>query len=157
MLSRNPLPLFYYTGSNEPIGIQNDTIPGSGIFKIRSEDGTFESIPVTRNAGNRLMLFPGGQVTQPGHYAIKRDDLMIYRISFNIPPAESEPQSLTRKEIADMASRAGITHAAILKDNAIPAGRQIREFQQGTPLWKVFVIICLGFLAVEILLIRIIK
>lgn len=78
-------------------------------------------------------------------------------ISFNYNRTESEPLSLSDNEISTALMKDGIRYFLIIKDNNVPVARQVKAFQEGTPLWKLFVIFTLLFIVTEIVIIRIMK
>lgn len=157
LLSTRQQPLYYFTGSNEPIMIQGDTLSDRSVYFLKKQEGSFEIIPEMRNTGSAVMLFPREQVKEAGHYAIVKDKTLISMISFNYNRTESEPLSLSDNEISTALMKDGIRYFLIIKDNNVPVARQVKAFQEGTPLWKLFVIFTLLFIVTEIVIIRIMK
>lgn len=157
LLSEICPPLYNFIGSNDPIEILNDSIPVKEVYKIRKIDSDFEFIPETHSTGSNLQLLPHDQVKAAGHYAISEGNQIIQGASFNYDRHESELACYSVIELQNGLKQAGIKHYSIIQTKKIPLTKQIHEMSQGTPLWKIFILLTLLFIACEILLIRLIK
>jgi hypothetical protein len=157
LLSLQQQQLYYFTGSNEPIMIQWDTLSGSNVYTLKKDNSSFEFIPEIRNVGSAVLLFPREQVKEAGHFSVIKDKTPIAAVSFNYQRTESDPRALTESEISSLIARDGIRYHVIIKDNKTPVTKQVRAFQQGKQLWKVFILLTLLFIATEIFIIRIMK
>jgi hypothetical protein len=157
LLSETQPRLYYYTGSNEPVLITGDTLSNRTVYKIRKENGSFEIIPEMRSTGSAVLLFPREQIREAGNYTVNRDGELLTWVSFNYSRKESDPVLLATGEITSSLKKAGIKYFVILKDNKTPVSKQVREFERGKPLWKLFIILALVFIAAEIFIIRLIK
>jgi hypothetical protein len=116
------------------------------MVKIVSEN--FEFIPEQRRVGNKLVLFPGTTIQESGHFNIVNDEETIAITSFNFDRNESEFSFLKEEEIKNQFSTDNIT--TVLTSS-------VSDFAQvsgGIRLWKICIILCLIFLAAEIVLIR---
>jgi hypothetical protein len=144
-------------GTDDPIEIMNDSVQDKEVYKIRKLDSEFEFIPeIQSNAGN-LKLLPHDQVKNAGLYYISEGSQVIQGLAFNYDRRESELSCYTLDEIQSGLKHSGIKYFAVMQAKKIPITKQIHEISQGTPLWKIFIILTLFFIAVEIALIRLIK
>jgi hypothetical protein len=53
--------------------------------------------------------------------------------------------------------QSGIKNFAVIQAQKKPMTQEIIEMSQGTPLWKIFIILSLLFIAAEIALVRLMK
>jgi hypothetical protein len=81
----------------------------------------------------------------------------VQGIAFNYDRRESDMHCYTGEEVNAMLKRSGVKYFAVLKWKNVSLAKQIRDINQGTPLWKYFVLGTLAFLLAEILLIRLWK
>jgi hypothetical protein len=56
-----------------------------------------------------------------------------------------------------MLKRSSVKYFSLLKGKQVSLAKQIRDINQGTPLWKYFVLGVLAFLLAEIILVRLWK
>jgi hypothetical protein len=157
ILSEAAPSLYQSIGSNDPIEILNDSIPAKEVYKIRKLDSDFEFIPETRSTGGNLKLLPHDQVKDAGLYYISEGSQVLQGLAFNYDRRESELACYSLDEIRNGIKQSGIKYYAVLQAKKIPITKQIHEMSQGTPLWKIFVLLTLLFIAGEIALIRLIK
>jgi hypothetical protein len=157
VLSEGTPSLYQYIGSDSPIEILNDSLPEKEVYKIRKLDSDFEFIPeIQSNTGN-LKLLPHDQVKNAGLYYISEGSQIIQGLAFNYDRQESELACYTSTEIQNGLKQSGIKYFALIQAKKIPITKQIHEMSQGTPLWKIFIILTLLFIASEIALIRLMK
>jgi hypothetical protein len=157
LLSESAPPLYYFAGSDDPIGISGDSIPVREVCKIRKVDSYYEFIPEIRYAGGNLLLYPHDQVKEAGHYYLSEGNQVLKGIAFNYNRKESEMSFFTAAELKTGLKQAGVKNFAVIQARKSPLTKQITEMSQGTPLWKIFIIMTLLFIAAEIALIRLIK
>ncbi len=143
-------PAAYTIGTDEVIETNKRGASADIVYKLRGPGGEF--IPSQRAAGNRVLLGLGGQVPEAGVYDLLLGDEIVDAFAFNYNREESDLDYLTGDELADLGAAANI--------GLLDAGNQasligdIREQNEGTPLWRYFLWAALGFLLVEVLLLR---
>ena len=157
LLSQPSYPLYYSLSAGNGIAIETDSLRNKEIYKIRKLDSGFEIIPETRSNGTNTLLFPHEQIREAGLYALTEGSVIIQGIAFNYDRRESDLRCYTGDELRDMLKRSGIKYFAVLKGKQASLTKQILDINQGTPLWKIFVLGVLIFLLCEILLIRFLK
>jgi hypothetical protein len=146
--------LYYYPGEDGMVEInkvsQNTELP----VRIVSADKSFEAIPEQRNIDGRLVILTRNSVTKAGNYKLFQGDSLLGAISFNYNRKESNPGILSSTELETLTQEAGLMNVKISdgSDSELAAGVLLSD--QGKQYWKLFVILALLFLAIEILLIR---
>jgi hypothetical protein len=149
--------LYYICGSNEPIIVQNDSTNDKIIYKIKLDNADFEIIPEIRNQGFGLQLFPHQQISKAGIYSVLREDQLIAKVAYNNNRKESDLSSYNPTQIDQYLRQTQLKFFSLLKDGKVPVSKQLSEIRQGTPLWRIFVILTLLFIAIEIAIIRFVK
>lgn len=143
-------PAAYTIGADEVIETTKRGATADIVYKLRGPGGEF--IPSQRTAGNRVLLGLGGQVPEAGVYDLLLGDEIVDAFAFNYNRQESDLDYLTNDELADLgaAPNIGLLDAA----NQASLIGDIREQNEGTPLWRYFIWAALAFLLVEVLLLR---
>ena len=122
---------------NEPIKIKNDK---------------YEFIPRQIYTGNRLKIDVDDQIKQQGLYSCYRHEQLLKIIAFNYDRQESrleyEDEKTIKERLGDKINIYG------KNDNRKDFTELVKTKQQGVELWKIFIIIALVFLFLEILLLR---
>lgn len=140
----------YTIGEDEVIQTSRRGATAELVFKLRSETGEF--IPEQRVVDNRVLLTLNNQVPEAGVYDLILGEEVVDAFAFNYDRKESDLTYLTGTELADLAT---IPNVALL-DAANQASLigDIRERNEGTPLWRYFIWAALAALLVEVLLLR---
>jgi hypothetical protein len=135
--------------------IENDSLKNKEVYKIRKLGSNFESIPETRSNGSLIRLYPHDQIREAGLYTIMEGSRVVQGIAFNYDRRESDLHCYTGNEVSAMLKRLDVKYFAVLKEKQVSLAKQIRDINQGMPLWKYFVLGVLAFLLAEIVLIKI--
>jgi hypothetical protein len=157
LLSQSSPALYYRVGSDNPIEIRNDTTPDDKVFIIRKLDSDFEFIPELRSIGGSLALFPHDMAREAGHYNVCQGKQVVHGVAFNYNRTESDLRCFSVSELQKELKHSSIKYHALFQGKKAPLTKEILEMSQGTPLWKLFIILTLVFLAIEVILIRIMK
>jgi len=148
--------LYYIIGNNE-ISLPFDSLNERSMLKIRKNSSGDEFIPGVGTTVSRRNLNVQDQVKESGLYTLFIGKRPIEGIAFNYNRKESDLRCLTESEIKSQLSRNFSGNIHLLSEKKSSLAIQIQKLNQGTPLWKLFIILTLVFLASEIILIRMIK
>jgi hypothetical protein len=153
-----PVSQLYYTiGREEPIELANVQLGADQTLKIAAESGNFEFIPEHRTIDGKIIIYVRNQIQQAGNYVIRQGEQVIAKVSFNYDRLESNPRRLSEEQLKNELDNAGWVGASILDGSAKELKQAVSQLDEGKPLWKLFIILALLFLLVEILLIRFLK
>jgi hypothetical protein len=155
LLSAAHDPLYYIIGRDNKIELSNSYINGDNTLKIASTSGDFEFIPGLQNLNKKLTVRIYDQIRKAGHYKLVKNNETLKGLSFNYNRKESAMKFASRPELQDLIGRYSLNNTRILADMGKPLSDSIKDMNQGTRLWKLFIILALVFLAVEILLLRV--
>lgn len=115
---------------------------------ITLSNGESEFIPQLQNK----QLWVYDQVQKAGHYQLKQKGKEIAWLAFNYNRKESEPNTHTLEELEAFASQHN--NIQVINTSEQSLTQTLSTLNQGTALWKLCLIFALGFLALEILIIR---
>jgi hypothetical protein len=142
-------PLYYTIGSSDLLEHEKIVLKNNQFLRLFSEN--FEAIPELRQTPGKSLLYIADQVKKPGFYELKKTDSLLAIYAFNDDRRESEMQYASdeglRKIFPDhqvrvyQASKEKLNFGSSAKNNS-------------TDLWKLCLVLCAVFLAVEVLLIR---
>lgn len=154
--------LYYTIGDNVAIEVKNKEVTGDITFKIKSEEKDFEIIPEHKNVDLQTYIYPHDQIKQAGNYMLMLGEKEVEGISFNYNRKESLMKFMTSGQLTDEVDAAIEKNASFKKYDVLdlkdkPLSKVIEEINQGTRLWKIFIILTLVFLIAEVLLLRLLK
>jgi hypothetical protein len=102
----------------------------------------------------KLTVFTRNSVTEAGNYTLVQGDSILGVISFNFNRNESDPAVMTESDILKSAEQAGLKEVKLSDGSNSDMPAEMILADQGKQFWKLFIILALLFLAIEILLIR---
>ena len=143
-------PVAYTIGRDEVIQTSKRGASAEIVYKLRGPGGEF--IPEQRAVDNRIILGLGGRVPEAGVYDLVLGDEVVDAFAFNYDRVESDLTYFSEEELKGIAT----TDAISVLDAANQASLigDIRERNEGTPLWRYFIWAALAFFLVEVLLLR---
>jgi hypothetical protein len=157
LLSNPVAPLCHLSGENVTLDVPGDSVSENALFKIRQTGTNFEVIPGITRSETGLTIQTHDQIRQAGFYQIYSGTSLVAGLAFNYNRLESRPDCYKTSELKEQISLMRDQKFTILAEKNRPLGRQIEQLNQGTPLWKWFILLALIFLAIETGLIRHLK
>ena len=156
MYSQHTTPLFYTIGTDQTIEC-NNVLTGENVFHIKGINTTFDIIPEHKQLEGKTEISTHNQITDAGNYNLVADKDIITALSFNFNRKESDLRCLSTEELKKQLEAANLSNASVLETSAQSLTQSLAEAEQGTKLWKLFVILTLVFLAIEVALLRFMK
>lgn len=143
-------------GSGRTIAVSAPTDRLENLTMVSVETGErFMPEPVVRGDGTGILVHD--QVRTDGHFLLLSGSDTLQPVSFNYDRAESALEYLTENEFRELAGQAGITKLGFVSERTGNIANAVREMQEGKRLWRLFLILALIFLGIEILLIRLMR
>ena len=150
----NKVNKLYYLLSKQQ-GIELNEEKASEVYKIKDESGSFELIPEIRTINSTTVLFTNDMLQKAGNYTLSNAKGIIQGISMNYDRIESDLRCYSYDELETMIAESGIPNAKVLQFKEKPLVSVLEEMNNGIQLWKLFVLLALLFLALEVILLRI--
>ena len=154
LLSAASDPLYYTIGRDSRIELSQASVTGDNVLKIASDFEDFEFIPGMQNLDKKINLFIFNQVRKAGHYKLMKNNEAIKGLGFNYNRRESVMKFAGKTELEEQIGRYSLSSFRVIEDKGKPLSDTIKDMNQGTTLWKLFIILALVFLAIEVVLLR---
>ena len=150
--------LYYTIGRDEIIEINDINISNSEFIKMEEFMGTYNFIPYIIKTGElrAIKLDLRKNKLKAGNYTIINDTKKIKSISFNYHRKESDIEYYTVSELKEKIKKHKLKNIKIIDTETKLLEKKLKQINEGKKLWKIFIILSLFFLAIEIFLIRII-
>ncbi len=147
--------LYRSLGDRTPIPLKVNQREEEGVFELSGESGSW--IPELIWQNNTSSMITGNTVTQSGIYTLRRkgEDQVLQLIALNYDRRESNTECLEADAL--LTELAPGVKAQLVSGSAETLGKQVKELDAGTSLWKLAVLLALLFLLIEILLLRFLK
>lgn len=155
--SLSPVPLSYLVSANVSIQIKNEPGYKEQPPHVVSADGKMDVIPELRTSNSNLLLHTQGQVNAPGFYTVTHSDADLLPLAFNYSRQESDLTCYTTEELETIITDKNLSSFTLMKDVQSDFSAQIRDGVEGKKLWKLFIILALIFIGIEVLLLRLLK
>lgn len=155
--SLKAVPPYYYTQNNSVIQTNAINNKGDEPFHLKSLDNKSDVIPEIRVSNNRLNVFTQGQITTPGFYNLSLQNQVLQALAFNYNRLESGLDFFTNEDLDKTLSENHLVSYKTIIAGEKTLTSSIAEISGNTKLWKLFIILTLIFVAIEIALIRFLK
>lgn len=146
--------LFFTIGKDEIIDIPIYKTEGASQFVIRNKETGFEMLPSIQRTKGKVLLNIHGEITKAGHYELLAGEKKVAVLSFNYPREESHLYYVDENELNEFIKQPGNNNIQIIDSTVGEISKTIEQISQGSPLWKICIIIVLLFLGIEVLLLR---
>ena len=133
---------------------KNKNINLSSSIEIEKLEDGEKFIPEKNSSVNGIRLSFAGQITDAGHYLIKNDNSVISTMAFNFDRKESDLRYYNNGELEDEFETLQLKNAALINDVESNFAEVFDELQNGKQLWKIFILLALFFILIEVLIAR---
>jgi hypothetical protein len=147
-------PLFLVIGADKSALIGYPDEIGQSVFRIRKLEGAPEFIPGYRSESYGALLFFEDQVTSAGNYQVLLEETEVAPLAFNFSHLESDLRSDGTQDLAKWVEENEYQHISLVSTTKKSVTERLQEMEEGTRLWRYFVMAALFFLLMETLLLR---
>ncbi|MCC6722407.1 MAG: BatA and WFA domain-containing protein [Bacteroidia bacterium] len=151
LYKKSLLPLFYTIRNNNLI-IPVSDIKSTGVqYSLKKEK--FEIILENIIKNDELFLTENNQVNTSGFYDLRdnKTETILQVLAFNYNRAESETELSTTSDLRNILPS---KNTKIFEKTEMPINTLIKQYENGKPLWRIFIYFALLFIAIEIILLR---
>lgn len=148
----------YTIGDSNPLEIKTEVLPKEDLFKMRPTKNTGrEIIPQARKTADNILLYPPVEDLVPGNFDILANaNELISSIGVNLPRTESDTRLYTTDQLEEFCEKSKGAFT-LIDEKPEKIRNEIKNHYQQQKLWKLFALLTLLFLAVEILLTKLLK
>ncbi len=152
----NPRQLAYTIGQDQVIEVSKTRSSKDQVFKLIKDN--YEVIPPQKQQGGNWRLFINDQIPEAGIYKLMtQSQTESYekrntpKYAFNYNRQESKMATYSESDLKDFTQK---VNANLLTDQYKNLSQTIQKIEKGQFLWKTFIWLALGFLLMEILLLK---
>ncbi|MFH2096670.1 MAG: BatA domain-containing protein [Bacteroidota bacterium] len=157
-LNSNPSgPLYYTLEPDLSFDIRKLPSANTCVPSISAIDTSNEFIPMFRVSEGVMTVFPGNEISRAGNYIISCEGKMICGLAFNHNRDESDISFYKKDEIEQQLTDNGFSGFSFIDVADRHLSKTVEQLDRGNPMWKLFVLLALLFVLIEILLIRFLK
>jgi hypothetical protein len=142
--------LYYTINHDLEIKLPKTNPKKEDIFHLRSNNSDL----ILENNNDYLLI--KNQIKDANHYKLLQEDDTLQTISFNYNRLESNTEQFTETEISDFIISNKIENVKVFSSD-ISINQNIENIDKNKEFWKVFVLLSLLFITIEILLIKTIQ
>ncbi len=155
--SLKPQPLYYFTQTNAAIRLSAPIVSTEEAVHIQELNNKFDIIPESKLIDNQYHLYTQNQISDQGFYKVTRQNTIFMALAFNYNRLESDLSFYTGEELDKMLEEEHLNSFKTVVAGEKSLTGVIKEISGNTKLWKLFIILTLLFIAVEIALIKFLK
>jgi hypothetical protein len=126
--------------------------PSESPLKLKK--GNYEWIPKQNVRDNSVDIYLRNQITEPGFYSVMQNGIEIDKLAFNYNQNESNLAQFNSEEFKLKAEQKGLTIEVFESSNEILTN-ELSNSGKSQSFWKYCIILCLLFIGLEILFLRI--
>jgi hypothetical protein len=126
--------------------------PSESPLKLKK--GNYEWIPKQNVRDNSVDIYLRNQITEPGFYSVMQNGIEIDKLAFNYNRNESNLAHFNSEEFKLKAEQKGLTIEVFESSNEILTN-ELSNSGKSQSFWKYCIILCLLFIGLEILFLRI--
>jgi hypothetical protein len=149
--------LFYEVNANNILNIKNEANLSEKPPHIKEINNKLDVIPEILTVDNNLLLYTHSQITIPGFYEVIANNVPVLPLAFNYSRKESDLSCYSPEELSKWIADKGLKNFKVIENSQENISKQIIEGAQGKKLWKLFIILTIGFIIIEITLLRLLK
>lgn len=149
--------LFYPVNANVVVHVKNDAASQEQPPHIKQKDKDRDIIPEQRIVNNGLFLYTRNQVSDPGFYEVLRNNVALMPLAFNYSRRESNLEAYTPADLKSVIEEKGSAGFSLIEAVQSDITAQVLQDAEGKKLWKLFIILTVVFIAIEVALLRLLK
>jgi len=146
--------IYYTLNKNSEISLPKSNPNLQNIFHIKKEDK--DIIADYQSKKNNKYLLIHNQITEANHYQLLQETELLSSISFNYDRKESNITQYEKQELEEYITLNKLSNISVLSSDK-NLQYKIEKLNSNKEYWKLFILLALLFISLEILLIKIIK
>jgi hypothetical protein len=149
--------LFYTLGKDKTLDISDVSLNVDDRVSLKDESGMFETLPLVEKRNNLNYLYFFEDLPASGFYDIYKNDSYVKTVAWNDSREESEMMFCEKEELQKFLKDKELNVLAmidIVETNHYRSGDALEVIVNDDAIWKVFIVIALIALLIEILILR---
>ena len=143
--------LYYTINKGNKIKFKKSNMNLDNIFHLKSENTDIITENLIEN--KNLYLSTHNQIQQANHYQLTQDNELLSYISFNYSREESNTEQYKESELLNFINLNNIENTSIFLSD-LNVNDNLNKLDKDKEYWKLFILLSLIFILIEILLIK---
>ena len=146
--------LSYTLGKDVTIDVEVNSMIDDDNIIVKSDNGLHEIFPVMENRNNRVYLSFYETLPSAGFYDVMKNDERLEIMAWNDDRKESKMDFYDKEKVMSMLKDKDLSLLATLDYDEIRSDNMTEAIVKDSMLWKIFIVIALISLLIEILILR---
>lgn len=156
MLSMRQSPVFYFSGTDRRVELSSE-IPGEPVLQLTDPKGKELMVASYSNVAGRPVADLHDVRIDAGNFEIRTGKQTLAPAAFNYARAESDLDVIDAAGLQERIANAGLGNWNVLEAEEGSVTRMLEISEHGIRLWKWCLALALLFIAVEVILLRLLK
>lgn len=157
-LNSNPSQEVYYTlGKEERIEVPLAATGTDNVYHLSDIRSDFDIVQEPRIVNKRALLELHGGIKEASNYEVSVANQPLAGLAFNYDRKESDLAAFASDALEAEYAAAGLGLVSVLDASKPGFANTLTELSEGKKYWKYCIILCLLFLALEVLIVRLWK
>ena len=154
LIGGNVSDLSYTLGVDKMLNINDVSLLSDDRVGLRTDNGLYEMFPLIENRGGRNYLNFFEDLPSSGFYDIYKNDDFVKTVAWNDNRKESMMSFYDKEELNKLLKDSGLNILSMVDDDEMNSDDMMAVIVKGSSIWKIFVIVALIALLIEILILR---
>ncbi len=154
LIGGNVSELSYTLGVDKMLNINDVSLSSDDRVCLRTDNGLYEMFPLIENRGGRNYLNFFEDLPSSGFYDIYKNNDYVKTVAWNDNRKESMMSFYDKEELNKLLRDNGLNVLAMIDDDEMNSDDMMAVIVKDTAVWKIFVIVALIALLMEILILR---
>lgn len=154
LIGGNVSELSYTLGVDKMLNINDVSLSSDDRVCLRTDNGLYEMFPLIENRGGRNYLNFFEDLPSSGFYDIYKNNDYVKTVAWNDNRKESMMSFYDKEELNKLLRDNGLNVLAMIDDDEMNSDDMMAVIVKDTAVWKIFVIVALIALLMEILTLR---
>ena len=154
LLGGNVADLSYTIGVDKNLNINDISLQYDDVIRLKSENGMYEILPLVEKRNNLNYLYFFEDLPASGFYDVYKNEDYVSTVAWNDNREESQMSFYEKDELSALFKDNNIDVLAMIDNEDIKSDDVVEVIVKGSMIWKIFIVIALILLLIEIFILR---
>ena len=154
LVGGNVADLSYTIGVDKNLNIDDISLQYDDVIRLKSENGMYEILPLVEKRNNLNYLYLFEDLPASGFYDVYKNEDYVSTVAWNDSREESQMSFYGKEELSVLFKDNNIAVLAMIDYEDIKSDDVMEVVVKGSMIWKIFIVIALILLLIEIFILR---